>query len=179
MSKKNRSGAQKRRARLSRTEPPPEQPPKFGPPALAVRETPRVAEVEWTQPEIDKVFEQTVRSLLQVPANQPEDLSALLVIDERLDERLLARSTKWMHLGPRGGLSDAQRMLRWLRLHPDGLQDVLHRSRWYTPLDASCQGSSIRRSKSGALQAWRALSIVLCAFPCERTCVCVRHVARA
>jgi len=92
MSKKNRSGAQKRRARLSRTEPPPEQPPKFGPPAPAVRETPRVAEVEWTQPEIDKVFEQTVRSLLQVPANQPEDLSALLVIDERLDERLPSRS---------------------------------------------------------------------------------------
>ena len=136
MSKKNRSGAQKRRARLSRTEPPPEQPPKFGPPAPAVRETPRVAEVEWTPPEIDKVFEQTVRSLLQVPVNQPEDLSALLVIDERLDERLLARSTKWMHLGPRGGLSDAQRMLRWLRLHPDGLQDVLQRAQVaavYTP----------------------------------------------
>ena len=59
-----------------------------------------------------------------------------MVIDERLDERLLARSTKWMHLGPRGGLSDAQRMLRWLRLHPDGVQDVLQRAQVavvYTP----------------------------------------------
>ena len=49
-------------------------------------------------------------------------------IDERLDEPLLARSTKWMDLGPRSGLSDAQRMLRWLRLNPGGVDDVLKRA---------------------------------------------------
>lgn len=57
--------------------------------------------------------------------------------DRRTTRRAaFARSTKWMHLGPRGGLSDAQRMLRWLRLHPDGLQDVLQRAQVavvYTP----------------------------------------------
>jgi hypothetical protein len=123
-----RSGAQRRRARLRRTEPPPTPPPKFGTPAKAASKAPPMAEVKWTQLQIDKVFEKTVRSLLQVPANELEDLSALQIIDERLDEHLLARSAKLTHLGPRGGLSDAQRVLRWLRLNPNGVQDVLQQA---------------------------------------------------
>ena len=49
---------------------------------------------------------------------------------------LRLRPPRPAHLGPRGGLSDAQRMLRWLRLHPDGVQDVLQRAQVavvYTP----------------------------------------------
>ena len=123
-----RSGAKKRRARLSRTEPPPKPPPKFGSRVQAVSAAAPVAQARWTQLQIDALFEQTVRSLLQVPNNEPEDLRALREIDERLDEPLLDRSTKWMDLGPRSGLSDAQRMLRWLRLNPGGVDDVLKRA---------------------------------------------------
>ena len=95
------SGTKKRRARLSRTELPPKPPPKFGSRVQAVSAAAPVAEVKWTQLQIDALFEQTVRSLLQVPNNEPEDLRALREIDERLNEPLLARSTKWMDLGPR------------------------------------------------------------------------------
>ena len=131
-----RSGAKKRRARLSRTEPPPKPPPKFGSRVQAVSAAAPVAQARWTQLQIAALFEQTVRSLLQVPNNEPEDLRALREIDERLNEPLLARSTKWMDLGPRSGMSDAQRMLRWV-----------NRSQ---PADAAAGGTQRRRAQRAA-----------------------------
>ena len=67
------------------------------------------------------------RSELKVPPNEPSAVAELASRDAPIDEDLIAQSPTWAALGPRSGISDAQRLLRWFQLSGEYLQDVLAR----------------------------------------------------
>ena len=56
------------------------------------------------------------RSELKVPPNETSAVAELASRDAPIDEDLIAQSSTWEALGPRSGISDAQRLLRWFRL---------------------------------------------------------------
>ena len=66
-----------------------------------------------------------MRSVLQVPTNETCAVAELADLDARIDERLIAESGLWAALGPRSSISDAKRLLRWLRLSKETVEDVL------------------------------------------------------
>lgn len=76
----------------------------------------------------EHVLSARVRSELQVPLNEPCAVSKLLALDHRLDELLIAQSASWVALGPRSGISDARRLLRWFRLSNETVELLLARA---------------------------------------------------